>query len=312
MPPSSKSQKSVSNGARVVIVTGMSGAGKSSALGFLEDAGFEAVDNIPVSLLGRLLSRDVDGQTLESLAVGLDIRTRDFHAAAFSREIAPLMASKDVAVSVLFLDCGSRVLGQRFTQTRRKHPLATDRPVMDGIQQERELMAPVREAADLVIDTSELTLADLRNFLERKFSPQATRQLTVSVVSFAYGRGLPREADLVFDVRFLTNPHYVDELRAGTGLDSAVAEYVVADPAFAHFFESLTGMLDVLMPRYLEEGKSYLTIAVGCTGGRHRSVFTAQRLSDRLRDQGWRVFVRHRELDILAGADHMQLSSPGS
>lgn len=300
MSSTSKPNQSVGDGPRVVIVTGMSGAGKSSALGFLEDAGFEAIDNLPVSLLGRLLWRNGDGPATESLAVGLDIRTRDFHADAFPREIPPLVAAKDVAISVLFLDCDSAVLGQRFTQTRRKHPLAADRPVMDGIRQERELMAPVREAADLVIDTSELTLADLRNFLERKFSPEASRQLTVSVVSFAYGRGLPREADLVFDVRFLTNPHYVDGLRAGTGLDKAVAEYIAADPAFPKFFESLTGMLDSLMPRYLEEGKSYLTIAVGCTGGRHRSVFTAQRLADRLRDQGRRVFVRHRELDAPA------------
>ena len=284
-------------GARVVIVTGMSGAGKSSALKILEDAGFEAIDNLPVSLLSRLLWRDESAGARESLAVGLDIRTRDFHADAFPREIAPLMDRGDVAVSVLFLDCEPAVLGQRFTQTRRRHPLAADRPVMDGIHRERELMAGVREAADLVIDTSDLALADLRNLLERRFSAEADHQLTVSVISFAYGRGLPREADLVFDVRFLANPHYVDELRAGTGLDPAVADYIAADPAFPTFFAALTGLLDGLMPRYHEEGKSYLTIAIGCTGGRHRSVFTARRLAATLQDQGWRVFLRHRELD---------------
>jgi UPF0042 nucleotide-binding protein len=289
--------------ARVVIVTGMSGAGKSSALNFLEDAGFEAIDNLPVSLLGRLLWREGGSKILDSVAVGLDIRTRDFHADAFPREFAPLRAVEDVDVSVVFLDCDSAVLGQRFTQTRRKHPLAADRPVMDGIQQERELMATVREAADLVIDTTELTLADLRTVLERRFTPGAGHELTVSVVSFAYGRGLPREADLVFDVRFLENPHYVDALRPGIGLDQDVANYIAKDPAFPKFFGTLVELLDGLMPRYDEEGKSYLTIAFGCTGGRHRSVFSAERLADHLRDQGRRVFVRHRELGTPANAD---------
>jgi UPF0042 nucleotide-binding protein len=289
--------------ARVVIVTGMSGAGKSSALNFLEDAGFEAIDNLPVSLLGRLLWREGGSKISDSVAVGLDIRTRDFHADAFPREFAPLRAAEDVDVSVVFLDCDSAVLGQRFTQTRRKHPLAADRPVMDGIQQERELMATVREAADLVIDTTELTLADLRTVLERRFTPGAGHELTVSVVSFAYGRGLPREADLVFDVRFLENPHYVDALRPGTGLDQDVADYIAKDPAFPKFFGTLVELLDGLIPRYDEEGKSYLTIAFGCTGGRHRSVFSVERLADHLRDQGLRVFVRHRELGTPANAD---------
>ena len=289
--------------ARVVIVTGMSGAGKSSALNFLEDAGFEAIDNLPVSLLGRLLWREGGSKISDSVAVGLDIRTRDFHADAFPREFAPLRAAEDVDVSVVFLDCDSAVLGQRFTQTRRKHPLAADRPVMDGIQQERELMATVREAADLVIDTTELTLADLRTVLERRFTPGAGHELTVSVVSFAYGRGLPREADLVFDVRFLENPHYVDALRPGIGLDQDVADYIAKDPAFPKFFGTLVELLDGLMPRYDEEGKSYLTIAFGCTGGRHRSVFSAERLADHLRDQGRRVFVRHRELGAPTNAD---------
>jgi UPF0042 nucleotide-binding protein len=292
-----------SKAARVVIVTGMSGAGKSSALNFLEDAGFEAIDNLPVSLLGRLLWREGGGKISDSVAVGLDIRTRDFHADAFPREFAPLRAAEDVEVSVVFLDCDSAVLGQRFTQTRRKHPLAADRPVMDGINQERELMATVREAADLVIDTTELTLADLRTVLERRFAPGAGHELTVSVVSFAYGRGLPREADLVFDVRFLENPHYVEDLRQGTGLDKAVADYIAKDPAFPKFFGTLVEMLDGLMPQYDEEGKSYLTISFGCTGGRHRSVFSANRLAEHLRDQGHRVFVRHRELGTSASND---------
>ena len=297
------------NKARVVIVTGMSGAGKSSALNFLEDAGFEAIDNLPVSLLGRLLWREGGAPPSESFAVGLDIRTRDFHADTFPREFAPLRAAQDVDVSVVFLDCDSTVLGQRFTQTRRKHPLAADRPVMDGIQQERDLMAAVREAADLVIDTTELTLADLRALLERRFAPEAGHQLTVSVVSFAYGRGLPREADFVFDVRFLENPHYVEALRPGTGLDQAVADYIAKDPAFPKFFGTLAELLDGLMPRYHQEGKSYLTIAIGCTGGRHRSVFTAQRLADHLRDQGLRVFVRHRELGLPASADPLVVTA---
>jgi UPF0042 nucleotide-binding protein len=282
----------------VVVVTGLSGAGKSSTLHILEDVGYEAIDNIPVSLLSRLLWPGQDHKALqrEPLAVGVDIRTRDFHADAFPREVAPLRERPDLDLSLLFLDCESNVLVRRFTETRRRHPLHPDRPVNDSIRTERTLLIPVREAADVVIDTSQLSVAELRRLLERRFAPDGLHKLTLSVVSFAYGKGLPREADLVFDVRFLINPHYVDTLRPGSGLDAEVARYIEQDIGFAPFFDSLTTLLGRLLPRYREEGKSYLTIAIGCTGGRHRSVLVAERLAAHLRSHG-DVVVRHRDLE---------------
>ncbi len=280
----------------VVVVTGLSGAGKSSALHILEDVGYEAIDNIPIALLGRLLWPGAEAPRAP-LAVGVDIRTRDFHADAFPREVAPLRERPDIDLRLVFLDCESNVLVRRFTETRRRHPLANDRPVNDGISTERALLAPVREAADVVIDTSQMSVAELRRLLERRFAPQGLNRMTVSVVSFAYGKGLPREADLVFDMRFLINPHYVDTLRPGSGLDAPVARYIEQDIGFTPFFDSLTGMLGRLLPRYREEGKSYLTIAIGCTGGRHRSVLVAERLAAQLRAQGENVVIRHRDLE---------------
>ena len=281
---------------QVVIVTGMSGAGKSSALNILEDVGYEAIDNLPVSFLGRLLWPGNSGHAREPVAVGVDIRTRDFHADSFSREVEPLRGRPDLDLKVVFLDCESAVIARRFSETRRPHPLAPDRPVMDGIRHERQLLAPVRESADLVIDTSNINAAELRRQLERRFAPGGRHGLTVSVVSFAYGKGLPREADLVIDVRFLLNPHYVDALSPGTGMDAPIARYIEQDIGFAPFFNSLTGLLGHLLPRYREEGKSYLTIGIGCTGGRHRSVFVVEKLVATLRAGGDNVVVRHREL----------------
>ncbi len=287
----------------VVVVTGLSGAGKSSALRVLEDVGYEAIDNIPLALLGRLLWPGNGGPgelPRAPLAVGVDIRTRDFHADAFPRELAPLRERTDLDLRLVFLDCESNVLVRRFTETRRKHPLANDRPVNDGIRTERTLLAPVREAADVVIDTSQMSVAELRRLLERRFAPEGLKRLTLSVVSFAYGKGLPREADLVFDVRFLINPHYVDALRPGTGLDAPVAKYIEQDIALAPFLESINGLLTRTLPRYRDEGKSYLTIAIGCTGGRHRSVLVAERLAADLRAQGENVILRHRDLEQTA------------
>ena len=281
----------------VVVVTGMSGAGKSSALRVLEDAGFEAIDNLPVSFLGRLLAPAGGGEGLATpVAVGVDIRTRDFHADAFAREIAPLRERRDIALSILFLDCDSAVLGRRYTETRRRHPLGGDRPVADGVRHERSLMAPVLEAADVILDTTQLSLPELRRTVEERFAHNSPHRLAVAVVSFAYGKGLPRDADLVFDVRFLSNPHYVDALRPGTGLDADVAAHIKKDPAFAPFFDALAALLDCLLPEYLEEGKSYLTIALGCTGGRHRSVFIAEHLARHLEVRGQPVMIRHRDI----------------
>jgi UPF0042 nucleotide-binding protein len=281
------------NKAGVVVVTGMSGAGKSLALKSLEDFGYEAVDNLPLSLLGALLRGSED----RPLAIGIDIRTRDFGVDSMLSELDRLRAERQTPLTLLFVDCDNEVLGRRYTETRRRHPLATDRPLADGILHERELVSPLRSRADLVIDTTALPPAELRRVLGGHFTLESRATLLLFVTSFSYRRGLPREADLVFDVRFLNNPYYVPALKLGTGKDHEVAEYVAQDPDFSNFFAGVTGLLKPLLPRYAQEGKSYLTIAVGCTGGRHRSVFVAERLTEWLRSEGQPVDLRHRDLD---------------
>lgn len=290
--------------ARVILVTGMSGAGKSSTLKALEDLGYEAVDNLPLSLLGSLVlpgQRTLAGSGLaRPLAIGVDIRTRDFDAADFLAKLDQLGGQPDLEVGLVFLDCDDEVLGQRFAETRRRHPLAVDRPVRDGIRHERRLLGPLKERASTVIDTSDKKPSELKRTLAAQFGLPARPQLAVFVTSFSYGRGLPREADLVFDVRFLDNPHYDPALRPLNGLDPRVAERIERDPGFDAFFRGLVDLLRPLLPRYAQEGKSYLTIAVGCTGGRHRSVFVAERLATWLEGQGERVHVNHRDLDKTA------------
>ncbi len=284
---------------RVVLVTGMSGAGKSSALKVFEDLGYEAVDNIPLSLVKVLLAPTGDGAAPRhgAVAATVDIRTRDFTVDAFLADLAPLMGRSDLDVRLLFFDCEEGALGRRYAETRRRHPLAEDRPLMDGIRHEREIIAPLRDHADLVFDTSSISIADLRRTLNEQFKLDAGPGLTVSVTSFSYRRGLPRQADLVFDVRFLANPHYDEALRPRTGLDAEVAAFIADDPAFDPFFESLSALLLSLLPHYGREGKTYLTIAVGCTGGRHRSVFVAKRLAALLEESGRPVTLRHRDID---------------
>lgn len=280
---------------RVVIVTGLSGAGKTSALKVLEDLGYEAVDNLPVGLLAGLVRPGAgDGRPL---AVGIDIRTRDFGVEPIGRTLDLLAADPRVDVRVLFLDCDDDVLCRRFTETRRRHPLAVDRPLVDGIRHERTLVSPLKRRADVVFDTTALAPGEFKRVLSSHFSLDSGQGLMVFVTSFAYRNGLPREADLVFDARFLTNPHYVPALKPLTGRDRGVADFVAGDAAYPAFFQSLTGLLAPLLPRFAAEGKSYLTIAVGCTGGRHRSVFVSERLTEWLKQQGVRVELRHRELD---------------
>ncbi len=281
---------------RVLLVTGMSGAGKTAALKALEDIGFEAVDNLPLSLLASLV-RPPAGSA-RALSIGVDIRTRDFEVAPFLRRVEELADDRAAQVRLLFLDCRDDVLQRRFSETRRRHPLAGDRPPPDGIARERRLVTPLRDRADVVIDTSNLRLGDLKRILQGHFAPDASARLTVFVTSFSYRRGLPPEADIVLDVRFLANPHYRPALRALTGRDEAVAAFVAADEGFAGFFEHVARMLEHALPRYAREGKSYLTIAAGCTGGRHRSVFVAERLAAWLRARGERVGVAHRDLPL--------------
>lgn len=286
----------------VVLVTGMSGAGKSSTLKALEDLGYEAVDNLPLSLLGALVLADQpafpSGGFARPLAIGVDIRTRDFDAADFLAKFDQLQGKGDLAVSLVFLECDDEVLGNRFAETRRRHPLAQDRPVRDGLRHERRLLLPIKQRATVVLDTTNKRLLDLKRAIATLFGSAARPALSVFVTSFSYARGLPREADLVFDVRFLDNPHYVAKLRPLTGRDPAVGKHIEKDSSFPQFFGTLTGLLAPLLPRYAAEGKSYLTIAVGCTGGRHRSVFVAERLGAWLQGKGENVHVQHRDLDV--------------
>ncbi len=284
---------------RVVLVTGMSGAGKSTSLKMLEDLGYEAVDNIPLPLLANLLHGDPNTSAAprhDALAADVDIRTRDFTAEGFLAQLRSLLAREDLDVRLLYLNCDDEVLAHRYTETRRRHPLAEDRPLMDGIRLERELIARLRDHADTAIDTTLLSPGELRRLLAGHFRLEGGPALSLSLVSFAYRRGLPREADLVFDVRFLANPHYERTLRPLDGHDRAVGAFIVGDPAFAGFFDSLRRMVLELLPRYEREGKTYLTIAVGCTGGRHRSVFVAERLAEALVEAGRVVTARHRDI----------------
>jgi UPF0042 nucleotide-binding protein len=279
----------------VVLVTGLSGAGKASILRTLEDLGFETVDNPPLNILEELVG---DGGT--PLAIGVDARSRGFDEADVRGVLERLRVRPDINPSLVFATAEEGVLLRRYSETRRRHPLAPGGPlgsrVSEGIAREAALLAPLREAADLVVDTSELPLPELRRLVERRFRQSSHGGLDIAVVSFAYPKGLPREADLVFDMRFLRNPHYDPVLRPMTGRDAPVAEFVVSDPDFAPFWARMTGLLDLLLPRYQGEGKKYLTVALGCTGGRHRSVLVAERLAAHLTASGWRADVIHREL----------------
>lgn len=280
---------------RILIVTGMSGAGKTSTLKLLEDIGFEAVDNVPISLIRDLVAtRRLDSA---SLAIGTDIRTRDFAASAVLSEMKKLIVKSDLNVDLIFLDCDNEVLGRRFSETRRRHPLAQDRPAMDGIILERQLVFELQERADFVIDSSCLLIRDLKNILQGHFGSDGDPRLTVSISSFSYKKGIPREADLVFDVRFLRNPYYDPLLSGGTGLDKKVGEFITLDDGFHCFFENLKNFLKPQLPRFLGEGRSYLTIAIGCTGGQHRSVFVAQQLGEWLQARGEKVIISHREVN---------------
>jgi UPF0042 nucleotide-binding protein len=278
----------------VLVVTGLSGAGKTSALKVLEDLGYEAVDNLPLAYVPHLAG--AADRAAPALAIGVDTRTRGFSADAFATQLNGLREHPDLEVRLLFLNSDDEVLRRRFSETRRRHPLAADRTVTDGIVRERGLMAPLIARADIVIDSSLLSVADLRGLLIRAFALEARPRLQLSLTSFAFRNGLPREADLVFDVRFLTNPHYHDELRERTGLDQAVAAFVAQDPHYERFFESLSAMLLLVLPLYAAEGRSYLTVAVGCTGGRHRSVMVAEALAARIGEAGFPVRLRHRDI----------------
>jgi UPF0042 nucleotide-binding protein len=287
---------------RVVLVTGLSGGGKASVLRALEDLGYDAVDNPPLDLLEDLILRSV-----RRCAIGVDARTRGFDAAAVGAALQRLRANPKLRAELVYVCAEEATLLRRYTESRRRHPLAPLGPVKDGIAEEMTRTAPLRDIADLIVDTSDLPLPALRRLIERHFDGESDAEetrLAVSLISFSYAHGLPREADLVFDARFLRNPHYVPTLRSLTGRDSAVGTYIEADPDFPEFFDRLMGLIWLLLPRFVQEGKKYATIAIGCTGGRHRSVYTVEKMAAALASRmqsvdapgGWRLHVTHREL----------------
>lgn len=279
---------------RIVLVTGPSGAGRSTAIRTLEDLGFEAIDNLPLSLLPRLM----EGPPLGSdLVLGLDVRNRDFSVNALIETIDRLSLMPDIRPELVYLDCRRDVLLRRFSETRRRHPLAPAESPDTGVERELDLLVPIKARADILIDSSDMTPHDLKAEVERLFAGETGRHLAVSVNSFSYKRGLPRGMDMVFDCRFLRNPYWDAGLRGLDGRSSAVANYVAEDERFDGFFERVVDLTEMLLPAYRDEGKAHFAIGFGCTGGQHRSVTMAEKLSMALADRGWQVSTRHREIE---------------
>ncbi len=291
---------------RLLIVSGLSGAGKSSAMKALEDLGYDAVDNLPLGLAWQLAgdwaaAQRPLSQEPQGLAIGVDSRTREFTPERLNEFLNWLRARGDMAVELLFLDCDDELLFRRFTETRRRHPMApAGQRLRDAVAAERAAMASLRDRAEQLIDTTALSTHDLRALITNYYALSASG-LAISVISFSYRRGVPRESDLVFDVRFLKNPHYVAELRPHSGQNKEVGAFINGDALFAPALESYGRLVHTLMQGYTREGKSYLTIAVGCTGGRHRSVFFAESLGEYLRNCGHDAEVRHRDIGIDSG-----------
>jgi UPF0042 nucleotide-binding protein len=271
---------------RLVVVSGLSGAGRNSVLRALEDLGYEAVDNPPLTLVETLVG------AAKPLAVGLDTRNRDFSATEIIETLARMRHADIARPELIFAIASDEVLQRRFTETRRRHPLALQGTVSEGIAAEQEFTRPLRDAADWVVDTSDLPLAALRQMIEQRFGSD-NPGLAITLTSFAFPAGIPREADLVFDARFLRNPHYIPDLRPQTGLDRQVRAYVETDPDYAEFLERTAGLVAFLLPRFVREGKKYAMIAIGCTGGRHRSVTLIEALGTILRSHDWVVQVDH-------------------
>jgi RNase adaptor protein for sRNA GlmZ degradation len=280
----------------MLIISGMSGAGKSTTLKALEDLDYEAVDNLPLGLVETLLTSAEGGDgPPRPLAFGIDTRTRAFDAEALAARLR-VLRDEGVDIRLIYLDCSDDELVRRFSETRRRHPLAADRPAADGIGRERELTAPLKRWADMVIDTTDLSAADLRRRIAERLGRGGQHPLTITIQSFGFAHGLPRNSDLVFDMRFLANPHWDIALRPLTGEDAAVAAYVAADPAYAPAIDRIADLLLTLLPGYGREGKAYLTIAIGCTGGRHRSVAVSRELQARLQAAGHAALLVHRDV----------------
>ncbi|MEP0393244.1 MAG: RNase adapter RapZ [Erythrobacter sp.] len=287
---------------RLLLVTGLAGAGKSTALDVLEDLGWEAIDNFPIRMLERLVaepgenSQDTPTPSRTPLAIGFDSRTRGFVPAEIITLIKKMAARGDLALTFMFIDCKTSELERRYNETRRRHPMAQERTVQDAIAAERELLEPLRRWAEVVIDTSALSANELQTQVRGLFGKEQRAEPSLTVSSFGFARGMPPLADLVFDMRFLDNPHWIEVLREKTGLDEEVGAHIRKDPAFGAVFEQIRSLLLTVLPRYAAQGKAYVHIAFGCTGGRHRSVFTAEGMAKALRDEGFSPTVRHRNL----------------
>jgi UPF0042 nucleotide-binding protein len=276
---------------RLLLVTGMSGAGKSTVLDTLEDMGWDIVDNLPADLLNAFVHGGGQCRTAP-VAVAMDARSRGFDP---QRLPALIRSVEGVEPEILYLDCSGTELMRRYNETRRRHPLAPDRPAEDGIARERELTAPLRNGADSVLDTTDLSPAELGDELRRRYGGDSD-QPVLTIASFGFARGISRTADLVFDLRFLPNPHWIDELRPLTGADDQVRDFLASEPEWGETLDRIESLLIDWIPRYWAAGKSYVTVAFGCTGGRHRSVAAAVETAERLRKAGFAPNVRHRDL----------------
>lgn len=281
---------------RIIIVTGLSGSGKSVAIKCFEDLGFYCIDNLPTALLPTFADLCAQASDIRRTALGIDIRDPDL-LFSLPTQIASLRQA-GFSCEILFLEARDDALTRRYSETRRKHPLADQVPVLEAITLERDKLAGLRALADRIIDTSDYNVHQLRTALASWYTTTSPQQrMTVSVLSFGYKYGLPLNADLVFDVRFLPNPHFVEHLRAGSGNDQPVVDYIVASQMTQDFLKRCFDFIQFLLPHYEREGKAYLTIAFGCTGGRHRSVAIANMLHQHLADQGHQMTLTHRDLD---------------
>ena len=279
-----------------VVITGLSGAGKSQAIDAFEDAGYFCVDNLPPQLVPPLVDLfRLEGSKVDKVAIVSDVRGGEYFGQL--EQLLGELHDRGVEYALVFLEASNEALVRRFKETRRRHPLAGGGSVLDGIRKERQQLAGLRERATLIVDTSDLSIHQLKAQLNQELIQHTRRtNLVFAIVSFGYKYGIPIDADLLFDVRFLPNPHYDLRLRPLTGLDAEVRDYVLQSPGVQEYLDRLTPLLDFLFPRYAAEGKAHLTIGIGCTGGRHRSVTIAEWLGERYRKQGYYTVVRHRDM----------------